>query len=92
MTSASARSRSSSAEGPQPVQAVSWQSVGRYQDIRFERSDEGIARKVGSVRIAPINRHAGGAGEITARPAAAFDHAFDDTGHAPFGSQDAPPR
>ena len=44
MTPTSARSRSSSGEPPEPIGAVSWQSVGHYQDIRFERSDEGIAR------------------------------------------------
>ncbi len=44
MTPTSARSRSSSGEPPEPIVAVSWQSVGHYQDIRFERSDEGIAR------------------------------------------------
>lgn len=44
MTPTSARSRSSSGESPEPIGAVSWQSVGHYQDIRCERSDEGIAR------------------------------------------------
>jgi len=34
----------SSSPAPRPAAPVAWQSVGQYSDIRFERSDEGIAR------------------------------------------------
>ena len=43
-TSASSASSASSDMAPEPITGLTWQSVGRYQDIRLERSDEGIAR------------------------------------------------
>jgi len=46
MTSTSASSPASASSGGASglIAPVDWQSVGRYQDICFERSDEGIAR------------------------------------------------
>ena len=43
-TSASSPASAGSGGGTGPIAPVDWHSVGRYQDICFERSDEGIAR------------------------------------------------